>query len=216
MPTDPATPPVASPAARLRHRRWRDPRLAMGAVIVATSVLLGSWVLASEEELRTVWAAREPLPEGVRVEQADLEPRQLRVQAGAERYVAATNSVVGRVLARDVGAGELLPVAALAASSGTTGLQVPLTVDAGALPGAVRSGSVVDVWVTPRDPEPGGTRARRVLAEAVVLEAPPGSDPLAPVATRSVLLAVTADDAVAEVLGAAADGRVVLVLRGQR
>ena len=55
-----------------RHRRpgWRDPRILVGLVIVAASVLVGVKVLAAADDSVGVWAVRKDLPAGTRVDAA--------------------------------------------------------------------------------------------------------------------------------------------------
>lgn len=216
-PTTPHTPVPPAPPARLSLSRWRDPRLVLGLLIVAGSVLIGSWVLAAADDTVTLWGVRDALPAGARIHADDLERREVRFADGnPERYLPVASSAVGRVLSRSVGAGELLPAAAIAGTTDPVGAQLPLTVEHAGMPGAVRPGSVVDVWVAPRDPDPDGSRARRVLRDVVVLEVPDTADPLAPASAQTVVVAVGKDEDVAEVLGAGVDGRLVLTLRGER
>ena len=40
---------------RLRSSRWRDPRLAVGVVLVAASVVVGARVLAAADDTVAVW-----------------------------------------------------------------------------------------------------------------------------------------------------------------
>jgi len=216
MPTTPPPSPPAPAATRLPVAGWRDPRLILGTLIVAGSVLLGSAVVAASDDTVTVWGLANALPAGALIDDTDLEPRQVRFADGSgDRYLRATASVAGRTLARAVGAGELLPAAAIARTAGPAGVQLPLTVEDGALPASIRPGSVVDVWVAPRDPVPGGTHARRVLQDVTVIDVPEAADPLAPASSSTVLLAVPADEDVAAVLGATVNGRVVLTVRGE-
>ncbi len=212
------TPPLPStPATRLPASRWRDPRLLLGTAIVAGSVLLGSWVVATTDDTEVVWGVRGALPAGSRIGADDLEPRRVRFADGhADRYLRTVVSLVGKSVSRGVGAGELLPAAAVAGTAGPGGVQLPITVESGALPNATGPGSVVDVWVVPRDPVPGGTQARRVLKEVAVIEVPRSADPLAPATSSTLLVAVPEIDDVAGVLGASADGRLVVTLRGAR
>ncbi len=186
-------------------------------LILAGSVLLGSWVVATSDDSVNVWGVRDALPAGARIRAADLETRRIRFADGSvDRYLPATAPVIGEVLVRAVGPGELLPAAAIAGTKGPVGVQLPLTVERGELPTVLRPGSVVDVWVAPRDPVPGGTRARRVLQDVTVIDVPRAADPLAPATSATILLAVSESEDIADVLGATGNGRVVLTLRGQR
>ena len=55
--TPPAAPPTSAPAAtRTRTPGWRDPRLWVGVVVVAGSVLLGARVVgAADEQELAAW-----------------------------------------------------------------------------------------------------------------------------------------------------------------
>jgi hypothetical protein len=142
----------ASPMARrVQHRAWRDPRLVVGVLLVAISGLLGAVLLDQDQEPALVWAAAGPLVAGQHVAAGDLVAREVRFADGqaAGRYLdAGADPPADAVLAREVGAGELLPVAALARATERL-TEVPLSVPADALPATVRVGGVVDVWVAP-------------------------------------------------------------------
>src|SRR5262245_21162948 len=51
-------------ASRAAAPGWRDPRLWVGAAIVAASVLLGALVLGSSDDTTPVWAAEAALGAG--------------------------------------------------------------------------------------------------------------------------------------------------------
>lgn len=156
-------------ALRARRPSWRDPRLAIGLALVCVSVLMGARVLAGADDTVGVLAAREGLVAGQRVGVEDLTEVRIRFtsEEDADRYLAAGEQLPsGSVMTRAVGAGELLP--RLALSGRDEGLvEVPLTVDPGRVPGSVRAGSTVDVWVT-GGPE-GRRRSEQLLQEVPVL-----------------------------------------------
>lgn len=219
-PDDVATPP-SPPALRGHRPGWREPRLLVGIALVAVAALLGA-SLVGDQETTAVWAARTPLAEGQSLEAGDLVARELRFAdaADAARYVAATGPVPdGLTLTRDVGAGELLPVAALRDGDQAL-LEVPLTAAAEAVPATVRPGSVVDVWVTPDPdlvaagdgPAAAGDSVLVFPSVRVVAVSRPGGA-LGPAATRQVIvgLAPDAQDTLPRALGLLARGSVVLV-----
>jgi Flp pilus assembly protein CpaB len=163
---------LSPPALRGRRPSWRDPRLAVGVLLVVGSVLVGARVLAGADDTVPVLAAREPLAAGQRLEQGDLETVRLRFdsEADADRYLPGDASVPeGGVLLRAVGAGELLPRTALDAAGARPLSELPLSVDPGRVPAGVRAGSVVDVWVAPA--VEGETEPEQLLEEAPVLAA---------------------------------------------
>jgi hypothetical protein len=211
--------PVSPPAARTPGRSWRDPRLVVGIVIVAVSVLLGSRLLASADDTVAVWSVAGDLPAGSVLSPADLERVDLRFGTPevAGRYLPADAALpVGSVLTRDVLAGELLPRAAVGTGEATDVVEVPIAVAAEAVPATLRVGEVVDVWVTPAGMAGEVSRALRVLDQVRVVAAPRGGSALGPSATRQVVVGLEAEDEsrLATALARLSDGTAVIVRRG--
>src|SRR3954447_17822468 len=108
--------PGSPPVVRSRRPGWRDPRLAVGLVLVCLSVLLGARLFATADDTVAVLAARNPLVAGQQVSAADLTTVRVRFGSAqaADLYLPADAALPeGTVLRRDVGAGELLPRAGL-------------------------------------------------------------------------------------------------------
>ncbi|HET7358257.1 MAG TPA: hypothetical protein VFJ09_16460 [Nocardioidaceae bacterium] len=218
--------PETSPVAR-RHDRalWRDPRLIIGIVLVAGSVLLGARLLAHADDSVPVWALRHDLAKGSRVGADDLVLRHVRFfdAADADRYVSAAAVPAASVVTRDLGAGELLPRAALGSAAAHHVLEVPLSVAADAVPASVRLGSVVDVWVAPdasaaSATDTGPRRAVRVFDDVTVVAVPATGSSLGPASNRQVVVAVppAKEAALPSALSRAATGTVVLVKQDGR
>ncbi len=211
--------PGSPRATRHRGSAWRDPRLLVGVVLVAGSALVGATLLSGEETV-DVWATRDALTAGEPVRADGLVRREVRFadQADADRYLTADQPLpVGASLTRDVGAGELLPRAAVAPDQRTTVAEVPLRVAGEAVPLTVRAGSVVDVWVTP-DPslapaDDAAGPARLVLEAVRVLAVSRGGGALGASAERQVIVGLdaTQERGLAGALGDLARGEVVLV-----
>lgn len=212
-------------ARRSRRPGWRNPRLALGLLLVAASVVAGARAMAAADDTVPVWAAAEALPAGAEVASGDVERRQVRFPdaATAAAYVSAARALpTGSRVDRAVGAGELLPADALTDGPAQALVEVPISVVADDLPATVRQGSVVDVWVTP-DAAAGGTtagaagaEASLVLREVEVVAVPGAEDGLAPQQTRQVIVGVPEDraDELSAALGAIASGRVVVARTG--
>lgn len=205
------------PAQRGRRGGWRDLRVLAGVALMALAVLVGSWTVASADDTVPVVAARHDLRPGAVVRPGDLELRRVRfADADARtRYLRSTAEVpAGAVASRAVGAGELVPRAALGhADDAGPRLEVPLSVGVDDVPVTVATGSVVDVWVLP-DSGPG--HARRVLSGVTVLRLAGAGDSLAPRATRQVVIGLPGNGgpALEEALGRIAGGRVLLTRQG--
>lgn len=213
-----STAPVSPPARRLTRPTWRDPRLVVGLVIVAVSVLLGARLLAGADDTVTVWSAGTDLPEGSVVEPQDLERSQVRFTSDdlAARYLSAADLPRGMVLLRDVAAGELLPRAALGSGTGEQLAELPIALASDAVPAGLRAGELVDVWVTPPAEGELERRAVRVLEQVRVVAAPQSASALGPSSTRQVVVGVPGDedDLLARALAQLSDGTAVIVRRG--
>ena len=221
--TDPRTEvsdaPSSPPATRHRAVRWRDPRLVVGVMLVTVSGLLGATLLSGADRTVGVWAARDDLAAGRTLSPADLVRREVAFEddGAAAGYVSAERPPpAGTVLTRDVGAGELLPRAAVAGAEAPALVEVPLTVPAESVPATVRVGSVVDVWVTPSPDvaaDEAAAESTLVFADVSVVAAPRGGGALGPSVTRQVIVGVDAgaQDTLPAALAELSRGSVVLV-----
>lgn len=201
------------PAIRARRPSWRDPRLAVGLALVCLSVLVGARVLATADDTVAVVAASGGLVAGQRVSSADLTEVRLRFtsEEDADRYLTAGEQLPrDAVVLRPVGPGELVPRASI--STEQDGLvEVPLSVDPGRVPGSVRAGSVVDVWVT-GDAE-DSRRSELLLTEVPVLSVSRASG-LGAGGLRQVVVGIPSDDSsVLDGVVARLSGALVVVRR---
>lgn len=172
-------------ARRFRRPGWGDPRLVVGIVLVAGSVVLGSWAVTSAEHTVTVLVARDALTPGEPVGRDAVRDVQVRLpDAELGRYLSPGQLPADAVAVRVVDAGELVPRAALGTPEllGTRSVAVPVS---DALPDAVVAGAVVDLW---RVPDPGRTGgATAVGGDAVASDA-------VPPAARAVATGLTVED----------------------
>ncbi len=188
-------PPVA---VRARTPGWRDPRLWIGIAIVAVSVVAGARLLASADDTVAVWAVVHDLGAGDLVSEADLEVRRVRFadSGDLERYFRADDTLPADLqLTRGVGAGELLPRAAVGAAADAGRLQISIEVAPGRVPTSVDSGAVVDVFVL----DASGGRARiepgPALTQVTVVDAPaPDASFGSTAGLRQLVLAVPEDE----------------------
>ena len=230
--SSPRSGPTSSPQARRQKRSgWRDPRFAVGVVLLCGSVLVGARVFAAADDTVAVWGAGTSLARGQAPTVEDLVPVQVRFTdpASAARYVAASDDLPsGAVLSRDVAAGELLPRAALGDGPDEAFVELPLSVDAAGMPSSVTIGSRVDVWVTPTQgvasTSSGGndvgnrpSEAVRVLTGVPVVADGDGTASAAGFGGGSLPVVVgvppSAQDDLPQVLARLGDGTVVLVRR---
>jgi hypothetical protein len=156
------------PARRLGAARWLDVRLLVGVLLVLGSVVLGAKVVAEADDTVPVWAARVDLAPGDTLDSDDVVARQVRM-SDLSAYVGG-RLPTGYVLTRPVGAGELLPRAAVTLPE-DAGFRrvVTLPVERHHFPGTLVAGERVDVYVTPHGAggQPAGP-PEQVLAKALV------------------------------------------------
>lgn len=219
--TAPAPPPVLpeSPVAqRLTAGRWRDPRLWVGLVLVAASVLVGARLLAAADDTVAVWAAARDVGAGAPLTRDALVVEQVRFAdaSTARQYLPAGEPPpAGAVLGRDLVAGELLGRAALGTGHGAA-FELPVVVGAAGAPEDLHVGDVVDVWVGPQAGSGSATPARQMLTAVPVVGAARSSGPFGEAATRQVLLGIGANttERLGPLLGQMSSGSVVLVRHG--
>ncbi len=219
--TAPRADTAAPRATRSRRPGWRNPRLILGLLLVAASVVVGARLMAAADDTVGIWVVSRDLPEGATLADGDVQRRQVRFpdDETADRYLAASDDLPeAATLNRPVAAGELLPRAAIAAESGADLVEVPISVASDDLPATVRQGSVVDIWVAPKVSAVGGQQPKAVpvLTDVVVVAVPRTSDSLAPQSTRQVIVGVPAErsDDLGTALGGISDGRVVVARKG--
>lgn len=179
------------PATRARPPGWRDPRMWVGLAIVAVSVLGGARLLAAADESVQVWTVTRPVAAGEPVPAGDLAATRVRfVEAGdLARYLPADEPLpAGAVLARSVGAGELLPRDALGDPADTGVARLPLSVPAQQVPPGLATGDRVDVWVSRETARVGEYDATLLLEDAEVVSVSSGGDALAPTTELQLVL----------------------------
>ena len=155
-----ATLPAALPATeagRLRRPSWRDRRLIVGLMLVLASVAVGARAVAAADHTWPVYAARATLPVGTELTGDTLIAVRVRLPANRSRYLAADRPPpTGSVVVRAVGAGELVPVSALAGAGSLDRRPVAIPLD-GAPPAGLAVGGSVDVWASGRDRRSGSS-----------------------------------------------------------
>ncbi|MDP9444652.1 MAG: hypothetical protein M3P83_10040 [Actinomycetota bacterium] len=205
------------PARRLQPARWRDPRLWIGLLLVAGSVVVGARLLAAADDTVGVWATPRDVADGAGLSPDALVVEQVRfADAGAAaRYLLASEGLPAEAVAgRNLAAGELIPRTAVTTRGSAPAVELPVLVGASGAPEDLQPGEVVDVWVVPEAPagEPAAA-ADLVLPRARVVGAARDSGPLGDAPTRQVLLGLGAEAAprLPTVLAQLTSGTVVLI-----
>ncbi len=207
------------PARRASTPGWRDPRLWVGVVIVAASVVGGARLMASVDDTVSVWAVSDDLAEGTRLRAEDLRAQRVRFADGAdlEHYLLTDTPLPEDAqLTRPVSAGELLARSALGGPEESDLHELPLAVEPEQVPPSVEKGSVVDVYVLDPGARPRSTGAEPVLEAVTVVEAPPLSESFGTSGGRQLVVAVSEEAARSffTLLGAAEAPVLTVVRRG--
>ena len=192
--------PSIPPALRASTPGWRDPRLWIGLVIIAVSVVAGARLFAAADDSVAVWSVSADMGAGDQVTESDLVARRVRfAEAGdLDRYFRASDALPSDLeLLHGVGEGELLPRAAVGDAAESNTQQISIEVEPGKLPSSVAPGSVVDIWLVDTDasnksqtdtPEPA-------LEGVTVVDVPAPEESFgSATGRRAVVLAVPAED----------------------
>lgn len=172
VPSRTVSDPTSPPAARLRQPSWTDARLVAGVLMVLLAVLGGAAAVSAADKSVQVWGVRRALTAGTTLQRDDVTARRVRLFGDdLKRYVdVRSGSPEGRVLTRDLGDGDLLPVSALASADTkpeTRVVGIPLD-RAHAAGGSVERGDRVDVFATRKTA--GGSETQAVLRNVLVVD----------------------------------------------
>ncbi|MGN6330744.1 MAG: RcpC/CpaB family pilus assembly protein [Motilibacteraceae bacterium] len=201
---------LPAPAARrLPRARWLDARLLVGILLVLVSVVVGARVVAASDKTTGLWAAAHDLAAGTPLTAADLVRVDVVLPKRTAAYLPASRDLSGRVVSRPVGAGELLPAAAVVTAPSDL-RRLPVQVDRAGVTG-LAAGSAVDLYVVPAKAA-GQPQAptRQVLGGVPVLDVSADSGGLGSQRTAVVVLSLHPADA-QRVLDAQAAGDLRLV-----
>lgn len=193
-----------TPALRVRRRGWRDPRLWVGVVLLAGSVVAGARLLAAADDTVQVWAAASDLGEGARLTEDDLVATRVRFadEAALAGYYRVEEELPADLqLGHGLAAGDLVPRAAVGPAEDSGLVEVPIAVEPEQVPPSVEDGTVVDVYVVAApDPEeeeaavPAPTEGP-ALAAVTVVDAPAPAESFGTSGRRQLVLAVPEADA---------------------
>ncbi|WP_424467362.1 hypothetical protein [Pseudoclavibacter helvolus] len=172
-----------------RPRRWVDPRLFLGAILVVASVLGVVGVLVIGNRTEIAYAAASTIAPGQKITLGDLVAVEVALGASADAYLTAETAPAGDfIVMQAVQSGELVPRSVLGdadASRSTVIVEV-----SGGLPTELGSGSAVELWSS-QETTPG-TYGAPVLtsAHAVVSKILPSEGSLSSMREERVELLV--------------------------
>jgi len=126
-------------------------RLIAGAILIAASFFSAYLISQSSNRMVTVWSAVSDLAPGRIIENTDIVPTQVLMPQSASLYINANYSIVGSQVLRSIGSSELIPAYSLSKDSQFNYKKVPISLSHLHLPIGVKSGSVVDIYIIPRN-----------------------------------------------------------------
>lgn len=202
---------MASQSARARL----DLRFVIGVALVVASVA-GVWLVVSAARATTaVAAASEAILPGQRVDATHVHPVDVALGASAQEYLTVAEVEAGATAVRGVGAGELVPRAALAVGTAAD-TTVVVVQSAVAVPAAVGPGTAVEVWITPIDEDRKAQQPRILVAEATVASTPSSGSSMVRGAATTLELVVPRSAVAAVLEATAADALLSVVPIGGR
>lgn len=138
---------VVSPSPRrIAKPSWLDLRLVLGVALVLGAVLIGAAVFARANHRYPIVVATRDLAVGKVLGPGDLTVAQVQLPpGGGDVYLSQVTAGIGKQLRRPVGAGELLPAAAVHSAPARTTVTVPFA--AGTAP-QLRAGQRVEIWLS--------------------------------------------------------------------
>jgi hypothetical protein len=181
---------------------WRDPRMWIGIAIVAASVVVGALVLGASDDTEPVWSAARTMGTGHVLTADDVTVRRVHFADASDAdlyYPAARPLPSGLRLVHGIGGGELLPRGAVGSAATDQLRQVPISVAADQVPGAVSAGASVDVYLRPSShagcQDSPVCTGRPVLSGVTVLDAPPADQEFGAGGQRMLVLAMSSAEA---------------------
>ena len=194
-------------AGRLRRPTWRDPRLLIGLLLIALSVVAVSTIVSSADRTTEFYAAKETLTPGTVVERSHFVVVAARISG--KTYLAADSEPWGQVVTRVVDAGELIPATSLASREDFDGRPVAVQ---SALPLAegIGPGALVDVYLTVEGTD-GRPQTSQVGASLVVDQVTRDDSAFGSRTGETVYLVVPARDVARFLEALASEGEVSVV-----
>jgi len=154
----------------LHRPSWRDSRLLVGVLLVLLATALGAKAVLSARDTVPVYAASVALKAGDRLTADTVHRVDVQLGAAEAGYLSAAADLPADGYAlREVRVGELVPLSAVGGRSDIDVAPLTLRAEADSV-AALVAGSVVDVWVSRRDP---AANQERYLEAGLVLRAVP-------------------------------------------
>lgn len=138
-------------ASRVRRPGWKDPRLALGAVLVIASVAGTVYLVGELHQTSTVYVASTNITLGEKLTSENMNTQEVQLGNTLDYYLHTDGELGSDARANTfISAGELIPVTSITHSE--MGSRRPINVDLPAdLSSSITPGSFVDVWIATRE-----------------------------------------------------------------
>lgn len=153
---------------RITFTRWKDPRLALGVLLIAVSAIAGAFLMQGPET-KAVYRANSAMVPGTTVEGANFAIVDVPVDL-AEGFIGPSDGMDDRRIGQVIEQGQLLSTQILEADpveAGYTHLVVPLVAPA---PASLSQGSSAELWRI-KSEQTGGDEAsaERIASDLVIV-----------------------------------------------
>ncbi len=194
-------PPDAPAPRRTSKPRWLDIRVIGGVLLIVAAVVVGARVIGASSHTSPVWAATRSLAAGTVLTSADLVAVEVNLGTNAGHYLSAGGTAVaGSSLGVAVGAGELVPVSAVAPTK--AGKVVVIGVSPDRMPPGVSHGSVIDLYLTSGGASSASSATTVLVSSGIVVQSvvAPASGGLSGATSTTYQIAVLVSAEVADSL----------------
>lgn len=145
----------------------KNSRLVTGLSLFIIALLAATLIAKEANRTVYVWASSTELAPGNIITQADIKATSVLLPESAKNYLSASAQIIGAVVKYRVAAGDLIPLAAIAATADQFDLRaVPLTVESTDLPMGLTRGELVDIYAIPTS---NSTSNQRSIVESTLL-----------------------------------------------
>jgi hypothetical protein len=131
----------------------KNSRLAMGLSLFLIAALAATLIAKEANRTVYVWASTSELAPGNLITESDIKATSVLLLDSAKNYLSASAQIIGSVVQHRISTGDLIPIAAIAASvPGQEQLElraVPLTIESTDLPMGLSRGEIVDIYAIP-------------------------------------------------------------------
>ena len=154
--------------SRPRRAFWGDVRFLVGIVLVALSIT-GVWLIVSAaDDAVPVLQANRTISQGEALTSDDFQVVEVGMGALAGEYLGPEDLQPGRIAARTLEKGEIVPASALTDAAHDRSTTIVIQSSTG-IPEGVQAGTVVEVWQAPPVDDGRSYGAPRILVADVIV-----------------------------------------------